>query len=95
MSVYFVAQVEIHDQAGYDSYGQQAGPSMEGIDVNVIAVDDTPVALEGSWHGPRTVILEFPDEAMFRKWYDSPAYQEAAKIRWAATTTNAALIKGM
>ena len=95
MPVYFVAQIDIHDQAGYDSYTQRAGPSFEGIDAKVLAVDDTPEVLEGKWHGPRTVMMEFPDEAAFRKWYDSPAYQAAAKIRWAATDSNAVLLKGM
>ncbi len=95
MPVYFVAQIEIHDQAGYDSYSQQAGPSLAGIDVKVLAADDTPEVIEGKWHGPRTVMLEFPDEETFRKWYDSPAYQEAAKTRRAATDSNAVLIKGM
>ncbi len=95
MPVYFLAQVEIHDQAGYDDYAQQAGPSFEAIDAKVLAVDDTPEVLEGKWHGPRTVMLEFADEAAFRKWYDSPAYQEAAKLRWAATDSNAVLLKGL
>ena len=40
-------------------------------------------------------MMEFPDEEAFRKWYDSPAYQEAAKIRWAATDSNAVLLKGL
>ena len=95
MPVYFVAQVDIHDQAGYDAYAKQAGASFEGVDTKILAVDDAPTVLEGKWHGPRTVMMEFPDEATFRKWYDSPAYQEAAKLRWAATDSNAVLLKGM
>ena len=95
MPVYFVAQIEIHDQAGYDRYAQQAGPSFEGVGAKVLAVDDTPQVIEGKWSGPRTVMVEFPDEASFRKWYDSPAYQAAAKIRWAATDSNAVLLKGL
>jgi uncharacterized protein (DUF1330 family) len=52
-------------------------------------------AAQGKWHGPRTIIVEFPDEQAFRSWYYSPAYQEAAKIRWQATESNVALVKGM
>jgi uncharacterized protein (DUF1330 family) len=51
--------------------------------------------LEGKWHGPKTVVLEFPDEAALRKWYDSPAYRAAAKIRAGATVSNVAVIHGM
>jgi uncharacterized protein (DUF1330 family) len=95
MPVYFIAQIDIHDQAGYDKYAEQAGPSMVGIDAKPLAIDDHPVPLEGNWVGPRTVMLEFPDEAAFRKWYDSPAYQAAAKLRKAATTSNAILLHGL
>ncbi len=95
MPVYFIAPIDIHDQAAYDSYSQQARASFEGTDAKVLAVDDTPEVVEGKWHGPRTVMLEFPDQAAFRTWYDSPAYQEAAKTRWAATDSNAVLVKGV
>ncbi len=95
MPVFFIAQIDIHDQAGYDQYAEQAGPSMAGIDATPLAVDDTPVLLEGSWHGPRTVMMQFPDEAAFRKWYDSPAYQQALKQRKASTTSNAILLHGL
>ena len=59
MPVYFIAQIDIHDQAGYDSYSQQAGPSFEGIDAKVLAVDDAPEIVEGKWHGPRTVMYVY------------------------------------
>ena len=36
---------------------------------------------------------EFADEAAFREWYDSPAYQEALKVRLAATDSRAALVE--
>ena len=95
MPVYFIAQVDIHDQADYDSYAQQAAASFAGLDAKVLAADDTPEVVEGKWHGPRTVMIEFADAAEFHKWYDSPEYQQAAKTRWAATDSNAALVKGL
>jgi uncharacterized protein (DUF1330 family) len=41
------------------------------------------------------VILEFEDEAAFRAWYDSPEYQEAVKIRLAATDSRSTLVHTM
>ncbi|MGA8112743.1 MAG: DUF1330 domain-containing protein [Actinocatenispora sp.] len=35
---------------------------------------------EGSWPGD-TVIIQFPDLAAARSWYDSPAYQEIRPLR--------------
>ena len=39
-------------------------------------------------------VLEFENEEAFRSWYYSPAYQEAVKLRLAATDSRAALVKG-
>jgi uncharacterized protein (DUF1330 family) len=95
MSVYFIAQVDIHDRAGYERYSQAAGAAPPPPGMKVLAMDDQPSVIEGKWHGPRTILLEFPSEAAFRAWYDSPAYQAAAKIRWAATDSNVAIVKGI
>src|SRR5262249_5346492 len=95
MPVYFVAQVDVHDRAGYERYMQAAAAAAAPAGMRLLAIDDRPDVLEGKWHGPRTVILEFPSEEALRSWYDSPAYQAAAKIRWAATTSNVALVHGM
>jgi len=95
MPVYFVAQVDIHDRAGYERYMQLAGAAAPPAGMKPLAMDDQPQVIEGKWAGPRTIILEFPDTESFRSWYDSPAYQSAVKHRWAATTSNVALVKGL
>jgi uncharacterized protein (DUF1330 family) len=95
MPVYFIAQVEIHDPAGYERYMREAGAAGVPPGMKLLAMDEKPTLLEGRWHGPKTIVLEFPDEAALRKWYDSPAYQAAAKTRWGATTSNVAVIHGM
>jgi uncharacterized protein (DUF1330 family) len=95
MPVYFIAQVDVHDRAGYERYMQEAARGGAPAAMKVLAMDDRPTVLEGKWHGPKTVILEFVDEAAFRAWYDSPAYRAAAKIRWDATTSHAAMVHGL
>jgi uncharacterized protein (DUF1330 family) len=93
MSVYFIVQEAITDPAAMAQYGEKArAASMTG---KVIAVDAAQQVIEGDWHGDRTVVIEFPDEAAFRAWYDSPAYQEALKIRLAASDSRSALVKGI
>jgi len=95
MAAYFVAQVDIHDRAGYERYMQAAAAAGMPAGIRVLAMDDRPTVLEGKWHGPKTIILEFPSEQALRSWYDSPGYQAAAKLRWAATTSNVAMVKGV
>ncbi len=92
MPVYFVVQEELHDRDAMATYGEQAraAPSPGKL----LAVDDAPTVLEGDWHGERTVIIEFEDEAAFRTWYDSPEYQAALQIRLGATDSRGALVHG-
>jgi uncharacterized protein (DUF1330 family) len=94
MPVYFIAQVQINDQAGYQAYQEAAAKApFEGV--KVLAMDDKPEVIEGKWAGPKTVILEFESEAKMKAWYDSPAYQAAARIRWKATDSNVVMVRGL
>jgi uncharacterized protein (DUF1330 family) len=36
--------------------------------------------LEGSWSG-HLIVIEFPDRARAKAWYESPAYQEILRLR--------------
>jgi uncharacterized protein (DUF1330 family) len=91
---YIVFTEVIKDPAGMEAYGRAVGPSMtDGI--SVLAVDTQPQVLEGTWHGERTVILEFESVEAARAWYESPEYEEAKPLRHAAADTNAAIISGV
>lgn len=92
MPVYFVIQEEIHDADALVEYREKARNSPHGG--KVLAMDDAPQVIEGSWHGGRALIIEFEDEAAFRRWYDSPEYQDALRIRLAATDSRSALLQG-
>ncbi|MBP0459202.1 DUF1330 domain-containing protein [Streptomyces montanisoli] len=51
-------------------------------------------ACEGSWGGD-VVILEFPDMARAREWYDSPDYQAILPLRTRNSTSMVALVEGV
>jgi uncharacterized protein (DUF1330 family) len=74
------------------TYGKAAGAAMGGC--NILAVDTAPKVIEGTWHGDQTVVLEFESVDAARAWYESEAYQKAAKLRQAAADCNAAIIAG-
>ncbi|HBQ04489.1 MAG: hypothetical protein MB55_05190 [marine actinobacterium MedAcidi-G3] len=94
MSVYFVVQEEVKDQAGLDAYMEAAKTSTLGRG-RALVVDNDVAPVEGNWHGSRLVILEFEDEAAFTEWYNSPEYQNALPLRLAATDSRGALVKGL
>ena len=60
----------------------------------VIVADDAPELIEGSWHGKRTVIVEFDSVQAARNWYRPPEYQGRAGLRHAAADSNAVIVAG-
>jgi uncharacterized protein (DUF1330 family) len=81
MTVYAIAQSQTTDQSVLDEYVALAVPTLQAHAVKVLAIDETPLMIEGEIERPRTVILEFTDAAAFHNWYDSPEYQAAKKHR--------------
>jgi uncharacterized protein (DUF1330 family) len=51
--------------------------------------------LEGDGHTHRQVILEFPDMASLKKFYNSPEYTAAKAIRQKAATGTLVAIEGV
>jgi uncharacterized protein (DUF1330 family) len=76
---YVILTEAIKDPEGMKAYGRAAGAAMGGV--NILAVDTAPKVVEGSWHGDQTVVLEFESVDAARAWYESEAYQKAAKLR--------------
>lgn len=95
MAVYGVAQITIHDRAAYDRYSAAFMDVFARYEGTVLAVDEAPAAIEGEWTATRLVLISFPDEAAFRDWFDSPAYQTIAKHRHAGSTATILLARGL
>ena len=89
---YVILTEAVKDPEGMKAYGQAAGAAMGGV--NVLAVDTAPKVVEGSWHGNQTVVLEFESVDAARAWYESEAYQKAAKLRQAAADSNVVILSG-
>lgn len=89
---YVILTEAITDPEGMKAYGRAARSAMGGV--RVLSVDTAPQLLEGSWHGDQTVVLEFDSVDAARAWYDSEAYQTAAKLRQGAAQCNAVIVAG-
>ncbi|MER5743272.1 DUF1330 domain-containing protein [Streptomyces sp. NPDC059913] len=50
--------------------------------------------LEGAWPGAM-VLIEFPNLAEARAWYDSPAYQDILRLRTDHVTGDVVLVEGV
>lgn len=95
MSVYAVALIHIKDRDGYRTYEQGFMDIFSRYEGKLLAVDESPTVLEGEWPWTRTVLLEFPDQAKLRAWYDSAEYQALAQHRFEASQAAIAVIEGL
>lgn len=94
MPAYFIAQLNVHDPDGYARYLEGTQPLLDEHGARVLAVDQSPVVLEGEWPYGRTVLIEFPSGDHLQRWYDSPGYREISVHRHAASTGNAVRVAG-
>jgi uncharacterized protein (DUF1330 family) len=90
---YVILTEDIKDPAGMAEYGKLVMQAMDGA--TIVAVDHKPQVIEGSWHGSQTVVLEFESVEAARAWYESEAYQKAAKVRQATADCNGVIISGL
>lgn len=67
----------------------------EQFDGRLLSVDEAPTLLQGEWTATRCVLIEFPSKQSAMAWMTSPAYQEIAKDRLAASTGNVIMVNGL
>lgn len=95
MSYYFIAQIKIHDPKEYLKYIEEAERVFSKFNGEYLAVDNTPIVLEGKWGYTRTVVIRFPSKSEFENWYNSDAYQKILKIRLSAAQCDTILVSGL
>jgi uncharacterized protein (DUF1330 family) len=71
---YFVALVEIHDPAGFQSYHEQFEGTLAAFGGRMLSFGATIVPLEGmDGATPRAAIVVFPSLQAGRDWFESRA----------------------
>ena len=94
MSHYIIAQIDIADRAQYANYESGFMEIFAKYAGKLLAVDEQPRLLEGSWPYTRTVLIEFPTAEAALDWYQSEEYQDLAKHRFASSSANITMISG-
>ena len=85
MSAYVLVDIDVHDPDRYEEYKALAAPSVEQYGGRYAVRGGQVEVLEGEWPTGRFVVLEFPDVAAARRWYESPEYTAAKAIRQEAS----------
>jgi uncharacterized protein (DUF1330 family) len=95
MPAYFVMiREKTTDAASLAEYGPRASLAAQNHPLKPLAIYGALDQLEGDVV-EGAVILEFPDMAAARAWYDSPAYQAAVKFRHAGSRSKSFFIDGV
>jgi uncharacterized protein (DUF1330 family) len=95
MTVYAIAQLKFTDRAAYDRYQAAFIEIFQQYSGTLLAADESPRVVEGSWDREKVVLMSFPDEAAFSEWADSPDYQRISQDRRAGADTVVVLARGL
>lgn len=95
MAAYLIADVEVHDRAGFEDYQRRVPATIAAHGGRYLVRGGATETLEGSWSPKRCVVLEFPDMATFRTWWDSPEYVPLRALRERTTTSHLVVAEGV
>ncbi len=94
MAGYIIAEVEVTDPDTYATYRAQTPGVIERYGGRFIVRGGNAELLEGDREPARIVVIEFPDVAAARRFYDLPDYQAIIGIRQRAATSRLILVEG-
>ena len=95
MPAYVIADVhEVRDQDALVEYRRRNTDAVANHGGRFVVRGGAIEALEGSWEPLRMVVIEFPDTAAARAWWDSEEYAPLKRMRQDASDTNIVLVEG-
>jgi len=86
--------LEVTDNAALEQYRQGVLATVESQGGRYLTVGGESLVVEGDWLPAFPVLIEFPDMARARAWYDGSDYRELKALRQRATRGNAVFIEG-
>jgi uncharacterized protein (DUF1330 family) len=95
MPAYVIVETDVTDPEQYERYKAASPAAIAAGGGRFIVRGGELVTLEGDWHPPRLVLLEFPDLAAAKRWYESEAYQGVKKLREGAAGFRAVAVQGV
>jgi uncharacterized protein (DUF1330 family) len=95
MAAYVVVDVVVKDPVRYDDDRKQVIATLEPYGGKFLVRGGKVETLEGAWKPERFVILEFPDAATARAWWNSEDYSKAKAIRQSTSHTQMILAEGV
>ncbi len=94
MAAYLIANLQVHDPARFGEYRDKVAPMIAAFGGKYCVRGGAVTEVEGSPGLARVVILEFPDMAKLRAFYDSAEYAPLIALRQSAATGDVAFVEG-
>ncbi len=95
MTAYLIADTNVINPERYEEYKRQVRPMIERFGGRYAVRGGPHDILEGDWTPTRLVVLEFPDMASLRAWYDSPEYAPLKVLRQGAAESRLIAVEGL
>ena len=95
MAVYVILDIDVKNPRGYEQYKKKGAPTIASYGGKPLARGGKVEILEGNWHPKRMVMLEFDNMESAKRWWNSPEYKEAKKLRHKSAKTNVILLEGL
>ena len=95
MPAYVIVETDVHDPEQYAEYKAASPDAVRSGGGHFIVRGGELAVLEGDWSPSRLVVLEFPDLEAAKRWYDSPEYEQAKRLRAGAANLRMVAVQGL
>jgi uncharacterized protein (DUF1330 family) len=95
VATYLIANIEITDPALYEEYRKVVPASIARFGGRFLCRGGAVRVLEGDFVPKRVVVLEFPDAAAIKGWYESPEYRPLLEMRQRASKGSLFIVEGV
>lgn len=92
---YIIVETDIHDPEQYESYKEASPGAIAASGGRFLVRGGELCVLEGDWQPKRLVMLEFESLDAAKRFYTSPAYTEAKRLREGAAKLKMVAVEGI
>jgi uncharacterized protein (DUF1330 family) len=95
MPAYFIANIDVSDPAGFETYRSLVAPTIAAAGGRYRVRGGNVQVLEGQWQPKRLVMLEFETMAAALEWYESDQYAPVKAIRQRTAMSDVVIVEGL
>jgi uncharacterized protein (DUF1330 family) len=95
MPAYVIVETDVQDPEQYERYKAASPGAVHAGGGRFVVRGGELAVLEGDWNPARLVVLEFSDLEAAKRWYASPEYEEAKRLREGAANLRMVAVQGL